>query len=52
MTRYGCIGHVQKRVGSRLRKIRKTEVLGRTCRLNDKITIVYLFGEILEIVLR
>ena len=38
VTKYECIGHVQKRMGNRLRKMRKTvKGLGGTGRLNDKM---------------
>ena len=36
VTKFECIGHVQKRMGKRLRTLRKTvKVLGGTGRLND-----------------
>ena len=38
VTKYECIGHVQKRMGNRLRKMRKTvKGLGGIGRLNDKM---------------
>ena len=36
-----CIGRVQKRIGNRLRKRRKTKGLGRPGRLNDMINFNY-----------
>ena len=37
VTKFECIGHVQKRVGTALRKVRKEKKLGGKGKLTDKM---------------